>query len=109
MLIIPFSDASSFKMQIQLTGEIFFLSFTWNALNEFFTLDISDVNDKPIISSVKIVPEYPLLYQFTTTGKPKGEIICKNIVKTPDEIERFDIGQKFDLVYYEPQEALNEI
>ena len=104
MLIIPFTDDSQFKEQIQLTGVLFFLTFTWNALNQFWTMQISDSNEKVLIASIKLVPDYPLLAQYTVEGMPTGEIICQNIVKTPDDVKRFDIGQKFLLVYYEPNE-----
>ncbi len=104
MLIIPFKEDSNFKEQIQLSNVLFFLEFTWNALNEFWTMDIYDVNESPMILGIKIVPEYPLLAQYTVEGKPLGEIICHNVVNAPSEIERFDMNQKFALVYYEPLE-----
>ncbi len=100
MLIIPFNDAGSWREQIQLDNIIYFLNFTWNALNEFWVMDIYNRNEEPLILGIKIVPNYPLLAQFTVQGMPPGEIICQNIVNTPDEIKRFDIGQKFELVYY---------
>ncbi len=104
MLIIPFREDSNFKEQIQLSGVLYFLEFTWNALNEFWTMDIYDLNEERVIIGIKIVPEYPLLAQYTVDGMPAGEIICHNVVNAPSEIERFDMNQMFALVYYEPLE-----
>ena len=100
MLIIPFNNAGSWREQIQLDNVIYFLNFTWNALNEFWVMNILNRNEEPLILGIKIVPNYPLLSTYTVDGMPAGNIICQNIVNTPEEIKRFDIGQKFELVYY---------
>lgn len=104
MLIIPFREQSFFRQQIQLTGVLYFLTFTWNALNEFWIMDIANSDEEPLILGIKIVPDYPLLAAFTVEGMPQGEIICQNVVNSPDEITRFAMSQKFALVYYEPLE-----
>lgn len=104
MQIIPFKDPSSFVEQVTLSGTIFILMFNWNSLNEFWTMDIRNRDEEPIVLGIKIVPNYPLLAQYTETNLPLGEIVCQNIVKSPDVIRRFDIGQNFLLVYYEPGE-----
>jgi len=100
MQIIPFKESSAWREQIQLGDAIFFLGFTWNALNEFWTMDIYNRNEKPLILGIKLVPNYPLLAQYAVDGMPKGEIILQNIVNTKDDVKRFDIGQKFELIYY---------
>lgn len=104
MQIIPFKEPSNFKEQIELTGVIFVLEFTWNALNEYWVMDIYSRDEAPIILGIKIVPSYPLLAAFTVLEKPAGEIVCQNIVGGNDIIGRFDMSQKFELVYYEPGE-----
>lgn len=109
MLVIPFIEPSFWRQQIQLTGVLYFLTFNWNALNEFWVMDIADSNEVPLISGITIVPDYPLLAQFTVEGMPAGEIICQNVVNAPPVIGRFDMSQKFQLVYYEPLELENLI
>lgn len=98
--IIPFRDPSYWRQQITLDGIIYVLTFKWNALNEFWTMNIYDRNEVPIIIGIKIVPNYPLLMGYSVEGMPKGEIICQNIVGSTDSISRFDMSQKFELVYY---------
>ena len=104
MQIIPFKEPSNWKEQIELSGVIFVLEFTWNALNEFWVMDIFNRDEVPIIYGIKIVPSFPLLAGYTAIGKPTGEIICQNIVGGNDIIGRFDMSQKFELVYYEAGE-----
>lgn len=100
MQIIPFKEPSSWREQIELSGVIYFLELTWNALNEFWGMSIYSRDEIPIIYGIKIVPNYPLLAAYTTPDKPLGEIICQNIVGGDDIIRRFDMSQKFELVYY---------
>jgi hypothetical protein len=100
MLIIPFKEPSNWREQIELDQIIYILEFTWNALNEFWSMDIYSGNETPIILGIKIVPNYPLLAAFSAEGQPPGQIICQNIVGAPDTIGRFDMSQKFELVYY---------
>lgn len=104
MLAIPFREQSFFRQQIQLTGVLYFLTFTWNALNQYWVMDIANSNEVPLISGIKIVQDYPLLAAYTVDGMPPGEIICQNVVNSPDEIKRFSMSQNFVLVYYEPLE-----
>lgn len=104
MLIIPFRDPAQWTMQIELSQVIYFLTFTWNALNEFWTMDIANRDQIPVLIGIKIVPSYPLLSPYSVEGQPIGQIICQNIVNAPSNIGRFDMSQKFELVYYEPGE-----
>lgn len=104
MQIIPFKEPSRWQQQIELSGEIFVLEFTWNALNEFWSMSIFNRDKVPLIYGITIVPSYPLLAPYTVFGKPAGDIICQNIVGGNDVIGRFDMSQKFELVYYEEGE-----
>ena len=109
MQIIPFRNQASFKQQIDLDGVVFFLAFQWNALNEFWTMNIFNINGNPIIYGIKIVPDFPLLSFVGVDGMPKGNIICQNIVDGETVIKRFDINQKFALIYYTEIEIQNLI
>lgn len=100
MFIIPFKEPAQWEEQIELEGVIYIFVFTWNALNEFWSMDIYNRDEFPLILGIKIVPNYPLLAPYTVFGKPAGEIICQNVVNAPDSISRYDMSQKFELVYY---------
>jgi hypothetical protein len=100
MLIIPFKEPAQWQEQIELDGLNYIFVFTWNALNEFWTMDLYNRDEEPLVQGIKIVPNYPLLQAYTFIGKPPGEIICQNVVNAPQEIKRFDMAQKFQLVYY---------
>lgn len=107
MQIIPFKEPSSFREQITLDGVIFVLDFAWNALNEFWTMSIFNRDVVPLIYGIKLVPNFPLLSQYIVDGKPAGEIVCQNIVAGLNIIRRFDMSQKFELIYYSAGELEN--
>jgi len=105
MQIIPFKEPAAWQNQITLTSVIFILRFRWNALNAYWVMNISDGNDQPILLGVKVVTNFDLTAQFKAlTGMPLGDILCQNINGLWDTIERFDMGQTNEIIYYEPNE-----
>lgn len=107
MQVIPFKEPSNWTEQITLSGVIYILEFTWNALNEYWIMDIYNRDRVPLIYGIKLVPNYPLLAIYSVEGMPSGEIVCQNIVGSNDSISRFDMSQKFELIYYEAGELEN--
>lgn len=108
MQIIPFKEPASWKMQINLTNQIFNLSFKWNAMNGYWVMSISDRNDNPIIYGIKVVTNYDLTAQFVVSGMPLGDIVCQNIISEWIDITRFAMGVTDELIYYEPHELETE-
>jgi hypothetical protein len=104
MQIIPFKTPGSWIMQISLTGQIFLLQFHWNALNAYWIMDILDANGNVIIYGIKVVPNFDLTAQFVIDNLPAGAIVCQNILGQWGDIERFDMGETCELIYYEPAE-----
>lgn len=101
MQIIPFKEASAWQAQISLSGTIYFLYFRWNAMNAYWVMSILDANAVPIIIGIKVVTNYDITLQFAAiTGMPAGDILCQNIIGQWGNIERFDMGQTTELIYY---------
>jgi hypothetical protein len=111
MQIIPFKDQSEWNMQITLTGNIFNLIFKWNALNEFWTMNILDADKNTIVNGIKIVTNYNLTKQFIAAiignGIKFGDISCIDFTESFNEITRYSMGQSQNLFYYEPLEFLS--
>lgn len=105
MQIIPFKEPAAFQQQITLTSVIFILYFRWNAMNQYWVMNIYDRNDQPILLGVKVVTNFNLTAQFAAlTGMPSGDILCQNLLGLWDTIQRFDMGQTTEILYYEPGE-----
>lgn len=104
MFIIPFKEPGAWQAQIQLSGIIFILKFQWNALNEYWVMDIYNRNDEPVLLGVKVVANWNLTDQFVAIGMPPGDIVCLNVLGDWGKIRRFDMGDVAELFYYETGE-----
>lgn len=100
MELIPFKLPSQWRAAINLDNIAYNLNFRWNAMNEYWVMDIFTSEDVPIIFGVKLVANYNLLAQYSMDGKPPGDIVCQNIVGGWEAIRRYDMGQVDELVYY---------
>lgn len=100
MQIIPFKEPSQWQEQIELGNQTFVLSFSWNAMNEYWAMDILTRDLVPIILGIKVVANYDLTAQYVTNGKPSGDIVCENIIGGQGKIQRYDMGEVAELIYY---------
>ena len=100
MQIIPFKEPSQWQEQIELGSQTFILSFGWNAINEYWVMDILTRDLEPIILGIKVVANYDLTAQYVAKGKPSGDIVCENIIGGQGKIQRYDMGEVAELIYY---------
>ena len=109
MQIIPFKEPAAWQAQITLTNIIFNLYFRWNAMNQYWVMNIFDRDENPILLGVKVVTNYDLTRQFSAlTGMPPGDILDQNVTGSWADIQRFDMGQTNEIIYYEPNELTAE-
>lgn len=104
MQLIPFKQPAQWSEQIQLGTVIFNLTCQWNALNEYWTMDILDNDLNPLVVGVKVVVNYNLFKQYSVFGLPAGDIVCQSIIESFAKLGRFDMERTAELVYYEPGE-----
>ena len=104
MEIIPFNDDAQWNQEIELNDISYILSFQWNALNEFWSMNIYNIDLEPIALGIKIVTQWNLTEQIVQEGMPHGDILCQNIIGGFERIGRLDIGQTNELVFY-PSES----
>jgi hypothetical protein len=100
MQIIPFKEPAQWQEQIELDNQTFVLSFRWNAMNEYWVMDILTRDLVPIILGIKVVANYNLTAQYVNDGKPTGDIVCQNIIEGEGKIQRLDMGEITELIYY---------
>jgi hypothetical protein len=112
MLIIPtFQQTSSkYNLDIELTGKLYNLGFSWNTREEAWYMCIS-LEDTILISGIKLVPNYLLLYQYESLPNlPEGDFF---IVDNDQDLDSSDItydnfGIRYQLVFLTTEE-LEEI
>ena len=97
---IPFRESTQFREEIELEGSVFVLAFAWNALNEFWSMNIFDRDLTPIALGLKLVTQWDITGQIIQSGMPLGDILCQNIVGLFQKIQRYDMGKTNELVYY---------
>jgi hypothetical protein len=100
MQIIPFKEPSQWREQILIDNMIYNIRCKWNALNEYWTMDLLDSSDIPIVVGVKIVANYNLLQQYVMTAKPLGDIVCQSIIGSNEKIGRYDMSRATELIYF---------
>ncbi len=100
MQIIPFKQPSQWQEQINLEGQDYVLVFSWNALNEFWSMDILTRDLDPIVYGIKVVINYNLTEIYIVSGMPPGDIVCQNLIGGDAKIKRYDIGDVTELFYY---------
>jgi len=81
MQVFDFSDAKSlgtFRTVVSLDGVDYQLQFLYNSREDSWYMDITDIEDNPIRSGVKIVINWPLLKTLMGKPRPAGELVCVN-------------------------------
>lgn len=69
-------DTPRFVQHTLLDEQTYVLRGSWNERESAWYLDIGDSDDVPIITSRKLVANWPLLHRVTDARKPPGEIYC---------------------------------
>lgn len=59
-IIIEVPDMDDSVSRVVLAGTPYFIRFSYNASKDFWKFSLSDIQSKPIIQGVKIVPNFPL-------------------------------------------------
>ena len=108
MQIIPFNEPSKWQERITLTGNVFNLRFIWNALNQYWSLNIYNQNYDPIVLGIYVATNYDLTKQFYAvivgSGISFGDVLCIDYTLGWENISRYEMGQNADLFYFEPGE-----
>lgn len=70
---ITVPDYNDSFSRIVLEGTEYLLRFTWNEAGAFWNFGVYDINENPVVSSMKIVPNAPLSIWHMSSQMPYGE------------------------------------
>ena len=109
MTLIPaFQNRSSrYKMQMELGGSVFELSFSWNARESFWYMGISLQDSTGIVSNIKVTPSYLLIQQFRATANiPDGDFLLIDLERDPatSDVTFENLGVRYILAYITREE-----
>ncbi len=103
-VVIPMSDYPAFTQNVVLDGNTYRFSFSWNGRGEFWSMDIADANNIPLLSGIRLVILFPLLAQHKEDGLPAGQIFVLDTNPNTAFIEPgrhdFTSGRKLQLIYW---------
>ena len=97
---IVFGDANDIVFKATLDGAVYKLRMLWNPFGGYWTLSIRQEDGRPLLSGIKVVPNYPLLRQYHRPDVPPGEVMAITQDDSLAAIGRADFASgKVVLVY----------
>lgn len=75
MIEINVPNHNDSLLEVTLDDEVFFLHFSWNSTGEYWTLAIENAYNDELVSSLKMLPNRPLLSFVRTSDLPLGQLI----------------------------------
>ena len=99
MILIPINaEPSFFTVEAELDRVIYLMTFRWNSRSLSWFFSIAALPGGRIVQGVRIVPDFPMLMQYTRPNMPPGAIIFV-ANRTIDRIGRTDLGTNAVLIY----------
>lgn len=99
MLLIPTFRYPFFAEEVVLENVPYRFTFKHNARNDFWTMDIADKDDIPIVHSIKLVIDTFLLQNYPGRGLPPGELVCIDTTKQNEYIGYAQMDSSIQLYY----------
>lgn len=87
-----------------LNEEVFLLRFRWSFREECWYLDLSDENDEPLASGVKVVLGTRLGELYASADMPRGYLVLVDNSGSEEDPTLDDIGVRLQLYFYTPDE-----
>jgi hypothetical protein len=114
MITIPtYQQVSSrYVVDVDLNGIMYSLQFLWNTRDNAWYMDIY-LQDTVVLSGIKIVPNYALLYQYQGTPNiPAGEFFVVDTDENnpySEDITFENFGVRYILTFATTEEILNGV
>lgn len=99
-IVIPWpGEFSSFEQTVTLDGRLFRLHARWNTSHEYWSMDIIDDEDSPLVTGLKIVLGVELLNRYNDPRLPPGRLLAVDMSGAVTRIGRNDLGDRVQLAY----------
>ena len=107
-IIIPIKNNPNHTITIELESLIYKLGFLYNTEGGFWTMTIWDEEDNLLLSGLKIVANYPLLFLHKNDSLPSGDFYCE-IADTQASIGRNSFSSEEAKLLYLTEEEFATI
>ena len=107
-IIIPIKDNVNHTITIELESVIYKLGFLYNSGSGFWSMAIWDETDNLLLSGIKIVANYPLIFSYKNNSLPPGDFYCE-ISNIQASINRTSFSSDEAKLLYLTQEEVETI
>ena len=106
MIYIGVPDMNDSISNITIDGTEYKLRFTYNETFDYWNFGIYNSKGFPLVSMIKIVPNFPLLFPYTNIDLPDGDFGC---ISDLGKIGRNDVVNSLSDFVYIPRSDLEWI
>jgi hypothetical protein len=106
-LKINVPDSANAESFVSLGGFNYKLFFNFNSSDQRYRIDIS-LNDKPVITGLKVVEDTPLIRKYNLPDFDHGELYVLKLKDTDEPVGRnnFGIDKAYELIYVANSELI---
>ena len=97
-------DLPAYSYRIELDGQIYTLSYTYNSRMEKWLISVGDEQGNTIVGPVPIIVSWPLFERFQSEALPPGRIAAYDSSNSDEDPGRFDLGSRVRMIYEEATE-----
>jgi len=106
-VLCPLFNSPYYSYTIDLSRQTYTLTFRYNSRSQGYSMDIFNAEETPLIRNVQLVPNYPLIRQFSLSEIP-GEFVLVPIEETTLATSGIPNPRRVDqthaLVYLDPDD-----
>lgn len=85
----------------------YFIRFTYNVVSDWWTMSLYDADRNPIITCLKLIPNYPMNHYCKSDNAPNGIFSLVSMVEK-DVVSTSDIKNGLAYLVYIPYDELAE-
>jgi len=98
-IIVPIKNDPNHQLAITLDNVVFNLRFLYNETKDSWVMDIKDGNNTPIITGLRLVPNFPIIKQYVSPNLPKGDFVCNGNFDIAEITRKSFSSKEFQLLY----------
>ena len=101
-VVIPTYADPFYSERVTLDGVVYNLHFRWHTREGRWYFSIHDVEDTPLLVSIKLLTDWPIAVYQKARGLPPGTLIVSstNADKSPPRLDDFGIGKRCEFNYF---------
>ena len=102
------SDLPHYSFQAELDGASYGFELRWNATAEGWFLTLSDGTGNVLLSSLRLVTDWPLGKRYKDSRLPPGSLMAYDTTGQSEAPGRDDLGSRVVLSYFTAAELAEE-